>query len=441
MIPDYIRLTHAIPSAQRVLWYKNTFPTYAGIFLWVGFYLNLAGPTIGEASIGVCMAALLIAGLLCFGLYYYVPAMLGMQTGLPLYVIGTSTFGTKGGYLIPGLLMGCLQFGWVSAIASVAADFIMKGLHLRSRIAFSVIVLLWLYSLAWVAIRGIEHVARVAKFINWVPLVMMGIVFWVNRVGIRHYTAGRSDPWGGVLNAVTIVIGFFATAGAAGADFGMNNRNGRDIVLAGIFGIVAAVLVAGGLPILSVAGAIGRHAVNTYSYSGAISSVGALAPIMFFLFAAASLVPTCFSTFIGSNSFTTMFPRIPRSISTLTGVTVSALLAISGLANNLVEFFSIVGASFGPICGAMCADYLLAGRRWSGPREGINWAGYIAWSAGFLVGIADHIPGLPPTWVNADRPAPLISFVVGFLLYFALAKARLQSPVVVANESASGAAS
>ena len=124
--------------------------------------LKPASPTIGEASIGVCMAALLIAGLLCFGLYYYVPAMLGMQTGLPLYVIGTSTFGTKGGYLIPGLLMGWLQFGWVSAIASVAADFIMKGLHLRSRIAFSVIVLLWLYSLAWVAIRGIG--TRSARF-------------------------------------------------------------------------------------------------------------------------------------------------------------------------------------------------------------------------------------------------------------------------------------
>jgi cytosine permease len=396
----------------------------------VGFYLKLAGPTIGEASIGVCMGALLVAGLLCFGLYYYVPAMLGMQTGRPLYVIGTSTFGTKGGYLMPGLLMGFLQLGWVGAIASVATDFIMKGLHLSSRIAFSVIVSLWIYSLAWVAIRGIEHVARVAKFLNWVPLVMIVIVFWVNRVGIDQYTVVRSDPWGGFLNMVTIVIGFFATAGAAGADFGMNNRNGRDIVLAGMFGIVGAVLIAGGLPILSVAGSIGRHAANTYSYSGAIASVGALAPVMFFLFAAASLVPTCFSTFIASNSFSTMFPRIPRSISTLVGVTVSALLAISGLANNLVGFFSIVGASFGPICGAMCADYVLAGGRWSGPREGINWAGYVAWGVGFLVGIADHIPGLPPTWINADRPAPLISFVVGFFLYLALSKTRLQSPIV-----------
>jgi cytosine permease len=430
VLPDYIRLTKPILSSERAPWYRGTFPTYAGIFLWVGFYLELAGPTIGRASIGVCLGALLVAGVLCFGLYYYVPAMLGMQTGRPLYVVGTSTFGTKGGYLMPGLLMGFLQLGWVSAIASVASAFIMKGLHITSKGAFSLIVLLWIYSLAWVAIKGIKYVGRVAKVLNWVPLVMIVIVFWVNRVGIDHYTAARSDPWGGFMSMITIVIGFFATAGAAGADFGMSNRNRKDIALAGIFGIVGAVLIAGGLPILSVAGALGRHSANTYSYSGAIASVGTLAPVMFFLFAAASLVPTCFSTFIASNSFSTMFPKLPRGLVTLAGVTVSALLAISGLASNLVGFFSIVGASFGPICGAMCADYLLAGRRWSGPREGINWAGFIAWGLGFLAGILDQIPGLPSVWLKAARPAPLISFVVGFLLYLALSKTHLQPPVV-----------
>ncbi len=42
-------------------------------------------------------------------LYYYVPAMLGMKSGCPLYVVGSSTFGAVGGYVMPGLLMGLLQ--------------------------------------------------------------------------------------------------------------------------------------------------------------------------------------------------------------------------------------------------------------------------------------------------------------------------------------------
>jgi cytosine permease len=422
MSPEYVKFSVAVPPSSRAPWYQNTFPAYAGIFLWVGFYLDLAGPTIGYAGLSVCLWGLLLAGLLCFALYYYVPAMLGMQTGRPLYVVGSSTFGTTGGYLMPGLLMGVLQVGWVAVISSVSATFIMRGLNQTSRGLFTAIVVLWVYSLGWLAIKGIHYVGKAAKFLNWVPLVMILIVFWANRSGISHYVVPHKTSASGFLSVLTIVIGFFATAGAAGADFGMHNRNRRDVVLGGIFGIVAGTVIAGGLPILSVAGYLGRGVgVASYDYTAAIASVGALAPIMFFLFAAASCVPTCFSSFIASNSFSTMLPRVPRSASTLAAVTVSAILAIMGVASDLVGFFGIVGASFGPICGAMAADYLVAGRRWSGPRQGINWAGYLAWAVGFLAGIPGHIPGLPAAWVRADHPAVLYSFGVGFIVYLALA--------------------
>ncbi|MGZ8269511.1 MAG: response regulator transcription factor [Burkholderiales bacterium] len=45
-------------------------------------------------DVGLAIVALIVAGLLCFALYYYAPAMLGMQTRLQLYIVGTSTFGT-----------------------------------------------------------------------------------------------------------------------------------------------------------------------------------------------------------------------------------------------------------------------------------------------------------------------------------------------------------
>lgn len=422
-VPDYVNRSVPVPLASRVPWYKSTFPTYAGIFLWVGFYLKLAEPSIGYASVGICLWALLVAGLLCFGLFYYVPAMLGMKTGHPLYVVGTSTFGTTGGYFIPGLLMGVLQVGWVALQAAISANFIMTGVNRTSKGLFIVIVVVWVYSLGWVAIKGIHYVGRIAKWLNWVPLIMILIVFWANKDGISHYQVPNHDPSVGFLNVLAIVIGYFATAGAAGADFGMNNGNRKDVVLGGIFGIVAGVVIAGGIPILSVAGYLGRGAgVHNCSYMAAIASVGALAPVMFFLFAAATMVPTCFSSFIASNSFATMLPKIPRPVSTFAVLSVSVILAITGLANNLVGFFNIVGASFGPICGAMIADYVLAGRRWSGPRSGINWAGCIAWAIGFLVGIPHQIPALPAAWAKADDPAVLYSLVVGFIVYWVLAK-------------------
>ena len=430
-VPAYISRSIPVPQNARVPWYSSTFPTYFGIFLWVGFYLKIAEPTIAHASLTLCLLGLLVAGLLCFALYYWAPAMLGMQSGHPLYVVGTSTFGTSGGYLIPGLMMGFLQIGWVAVVGAVSADFIMKGLNLSSRTLYCALVVVWIYSLGGVAIKGIRYVARVAKFLNWVPLIMILIVFWANRDGIAHYQPAQPQPLAGFLNVLTIVIGYFATAGAAGADFGMNNRSRKDILFGGSFGIIGGVLIAGGLPMLSIAGYIGRGTGTlNYDYTAAISSIGALAPVMFFLFAIASMVPTCFSSFIASNSFATMLPKVPRTFSTLVALTISVVLAATGVANNLVGFFSLVAASFGPICGAMAADYLLAGGRWTGPRLGINWAGYVAWLVGFLVSVPEHIPGLPASLVKADNPASLYSFVVGFILYCVLAKASLRPPVI-----------
>jgi cytosine permease len=135
---------------------------------------------------------------------------------------------------------------------------------------------------------------------------------------------------------------------------------------------------------------------------------------MFLLFAIASIPAACVCAFIAGNSFATMIPRVNRISSTMVAVTIAILLAISGVAANLIGFFKIVGASFGPICGAMAADYILSGRRWPGPREGVNLAGYAAWAVGFLIGVSPY------------QPAVVYSFIVGFVVYAAMAKLGLE---------------
>lgn len=436
-LPDYLSASRPNAAANRAAWFKNTAPAYAGIFVWVAFYLQMAGPTLSESSVAVCLLALLAAGLLSFALFYYVPGMLGMQTGRPLYVIGSSTFGARGGYLMPGLLMGALQIGWFSVGTYVATDFILKGLdsqHWLSgepRLLFTVICAAWGFGFAWVAMKGIRHIARIAHVLDWVPLVMLILVAWAMRHGVAAYHAPRVRPLHAFAVMLEIVFGFFATAGAAGVDFGMNSRHRSDVVWGGLVGITLPIVVAGGLCIFAVAGAIGSGATTHYNFSHAIAHVGALSGIMFFLFALACMVPTCFTVFISSNSFGTMLPKIPRPVSTFAAAAVGVTLAATGASNHLVTFFQIVGASFGPICGAMAADYLLAGCKWSGPRQGINWAGYLAWAVGFIVGIIGvvHVPGIPVRLAALDVPATLYSFIAGFAVYGILAKAGLRPPV------------
>jgi cytosine permease len=195
-------------------------------------------------------------------------------------------------------------------------------------------------------------------------------------------------------------------------------------------GIALAAFVAAGLPLISVAGA---HATNPnlgWDYADVITATGGpIGSAMFLLFAIASIPPTCFCAFIAGNSLNTMIPSVPRVASTMCGAAIGIILAITGVAANLISFFTVIGASFGPICGAMAADYLLSGRRWSGPREGINMAGYGAWLVGFIVGILPVLP-IPADMRQYVEPAPLYSFIVGFVVYMALAKAGLQPKTV-----------
>lgn len=430
--PSYISQAVPNPEKNRAPWYANTAPSYAGIFLWIVFYQSLGGQTIRNAGLGVCLAGLVMAGLLCHFLYYLVPAMLGMKTGYPLYVIGSSTFGTAGGYVMPGLLMGLLQVGWFAVGSFIATDFILKGLGIASApgsIPFIVVGVIWGYVMAYVGVKGIKYVGRVAMFLNCIPLVMLIVVLFQTSSGVSLYVPEpvTTGSYGAFTAVIAIVIGFFATAGAAGSDFGMSSRNAKDVQWGGLAGIALATVVAGGLALVSVAGAHGLNpGMNGYQYDDVVRSIGGpIATAMFLLFALASVPPACFCSFIIGNSFSTMIPRVPRFSSTMIGATVAIILAVTGVAGDLIGFFSIVGASFSPICGAMAADYLLSGRKWSGPRPGINWAGYAAWAAGFLVGILPSLP-ISAEMKTYSQPAPLYSFIVGFIVYFALAKAGLE---------------
>ena len=422
-VPGYVRSSVPVPLSKRAAWYRNTFPAYAGIFLWVVFYRGMAGTTLDRAGVGVCLVGLLVAGLLCFAFYYYAPAMLGMQTGRPLYVVGTAMFGTAGGYLMPGLLMGVLQIGWFAVGTSLSTELIMRGLHQESKALFIVIALLWAYGFALVALKGIGYVARVAQVLNWVPMIMIAIVFWKNLGGVASYQPPQHDSWGGFVTIIDIVIGFFATAGAAGADFGTNNRNGEDVALGGLTGVALAILLAGGLPVLSVAGHIagtpGPRELRLRRRNRQCGDPGPshVLPVRSRLRSAHMLLhlhrlqQLCHHAAPDSAQCLHPCRRYHWSV-----------LAVTGLAQNLIGFFVIVGASFGPICGAIAADYLLSGKKWPGPRAGINWAGYISWALGFVVGILDRIPGVPAQVIKFDRPAALMSFVVAFIMYLGLAQ-------------------
>jgi cytosine permease len=450
-LPSYITSATPNPAANRAPWFKNTAPTYAGIFLWFVFWQDgAAAPTPGGMlSQGVAWAliSLALAALVCYFLFYLVPGLLGQKTGLPLYIVGTSTFGASGGFIMPGFLMGVLQFGWLGVNVYFSSLALAEILPLKAEI----IMVIWGVLAAFVGLKGIQYVAKVATYLPLIPLVILAMLVAKTAGSVGNFspavltggdavaslgakgTTGLSS-FGVLAFMMTFVVGFFATAGAAGVDFGTNSRDSKDVKMGGIFGIAVAILLTAGLGILIVAGVYGnpeltakaivnKAGLNAFQMIKVVFDANT-AKWMMFLLAIAAFPPACFSSFIAANSFKTTLPGVNPFVSVGIGAAVSIILAITGYAGKAIIVFQIIGASFGPICGAMMVDYLINGKRWTGPRAGFNPAGWIAWAAGFGVGI------LPIIGVAQVPAAPVAAFIVGTIVYFVCAKAGLQSQVI-----------
>ncbi len=476
-LPDYVASAQSVPQANRAAWYKNTAPTYAGIMLWFVFWHQVpmgsalaqdepcslyAGGTLA-CGLGYAFLGLIIAALICHFLFYLVPGMLGMKTGLPLYIVGTSTYGVQGGFLMPGFLMGVLQFGWLAVNAFFAGILLCAPFGFGAgTLPHALVAIVWSIAAAFLGLKGIKYVAKVATFLPLIPFVILIIlavgtmggvgkfnpqslvdVSLKTAVGVKYSTGASVTfytqqplPISGVIALLcTYVVGFFATAGAAGCDFGMNNRNAKDVQLGGLVGIAGAIIYAGGLSLLIVAGVhgLGKAADPAALQTTALMSsiVGEnTAAVMWYLLAIAAFPPACFSSFIAANSFKTTLPKVNPFISCGIGTIAAIFLAVTGWAGNAIGMFNLIGASFGPVCGAMAADYLLSGRKWAGPRAGFNPAGWISWIAGFAVGafnlVADWIPAMADYRGMVPVP-PVAAFIVGFVLYYLFAKLGLES--------------
>ena len=271
-LPSYITSATPNPPGKRAPWYANTAPAYAGIFLWFVFWQDAVNaPNAGgmlSQGVGWALLSLVLAALVCHFFFYLVPGLLGMKTGLPLYIVGTSTFGAQGGFLMPGFLMGVLQFGWVGVNVYFSSQALAPFTHLPPR----VIMVVWGVLAAFVGLKGIQYVARVATYLPLIPLAILLILlaktagtigsfdpqkFIALHKGLSPQAPAALSTFGVLAVMMTYVVGFFATAGAAGTDFGTNSRNKNDVQMGGLIGIALAITVTAGISLLIVAGTYG----------------------------------------------------------------------------------------------------------------------------------------------------------------------------------------
>ena len=501
-LPDYVASAKPNPLSNRINWLTTTAAMYAGVMLWFVFWEGIptgGQPVLGGVltqGLGLAVAALIVAALINHFLFFLVPGLLGMKTGFTLAVVGTSTFGVRGGYFMPGLLMGLLQLGWLSVsayfsgllLASLVSGQelpVVRDAALLTNVGMlrAGIAIVWIVVATLVGMKGAKYVGMLASFVPFIPIAVL-LLLLVSTVGgigkfnretliegpqkamvawekIAEENSGSKAIQETAANAkkfteakpvtlfgnqtlgvfsliLTYVIGFFATAGAAGVDIGSNNKNGRAIQFGGLVGIVLSTCITGIIAFVAVVGsqhALPDHLLATYNVTALFEPIFQNKTIVFLsmlLLALVAFPSSCFPALLSANAFRITFPKVNLNVSCGVGVLVACFLAVSGLAGQAGDVFVVIGASFGPICGAMAADYLLAGRKWAGPRDGFNLPGWVAWFFGFIVGgitlVVEKFLGMTMPF---EIPCPPLSaFLVGFILYVLLAKSGFESKVL-----------
>ena len=482
-LPTYLAEARPVPAADRAPWYKTIAPTYIGIMLWYVFWGGLGNggqqqPPPGGVLVNYFFYPFLgmaIAAIICHFFFYLTPGLLGMRTGMPLCVVGTSTFGAQGGRFLPGLLMALIQLGWLAVNASAVAAVLCISLRIGTEpdgmwptvpgwphgilaTAFAVLALV-------IGLRGMKSLARVGTYLPLIPVIVLLFLLAITCSGLGSFDAAKLAPslegyepyhwsdWEIVAILCTYVVGFFASAGAAGADVASNARGVEDVHIGGTMGILLPMVLAGEIGMLVVAGAYGAGMipadhVGNYNPVQLMSDIyafrfgtvwgGRLTALTMTALAVSALPLGCFATFVASNNLKAALPGIKPWFSVGVGTLGAIVVAVAGWADDLMDVFTLVGAAFGPVCGAMMADYLMSGCRWSGPRAGFNPAGWIAWIAGFVVGGWHLIAPVLMRWdwltahgsslATWEAPVPPVAaFVVGFGVYVFLSVFRLRT--------------
>lgn len=425
---DYLSRNRPNPPGNRFPWYRIAAPLYASLFLWVGYYQQLAAGTVDRAELGLLFFGLLIGGALSFLLFFLIPATMGMQTGYPTAVLGSSTFGSKGGRVAPGIVVALVQSVWVGAAAYYAARLFtaLAGLDSSPRSPlFLAVAVVWSCAFAFAGSRSLRSLTWLAPLAALAFFALLYAVFSAKE-GLELYGLDLPEAYPATMLVIQLVTGFFASTAAVSPAISRYSPSSRDLRSAGVFGIVLPAVLAGSLALVTVAGARGLHSGEGFGLiAAALGVAGSGAPLMAGLLLAGAVPATAFLAWMANDSFIVMSPSRSRPLAIVPVAGIASLVAVSGAPGHLQAFVTLTAALTAPICGIMAADYWQHDRRWPHSRPGVNYAGFGAWAIGLLVGVAPLLP-IPEHFLKVANPAAVFACLAGFIGYIVLGNMGLK---------------
>jgi cytosine permease len=469
-LPPILRAEQTDAPLARGPWYLTIASSYLGIFVWAPFFDSLWIGDLTRFGVDSLIGRAVVGALLCYGLLFLVPALLGFRYRQSVGIVASSTFGTLGSEWITGVAVGLANILWYAVAIDYAVDSTLLGLHscglidtasLRAWDLGPMVVKSPVYlstALFWIYITGMAGLLRlpgviVALMRVYAPIALLlltgvAVCLLPNLGSYRLADAvsiaaneGLNQRWPGHGSSLQVMTGFFAMAGLVSVDWGARLERRRDILWGGLASIVLVASVTSVLSLVVVAGAVARlvsdgatptaSAINASPLSfrwAVVHGIGGVpGGAILILFGLASLAPACYSVWVYGQRLSTHWPRLRQSGWTWSGGLIAFVLGATSCVNRLDLVYSAMGDIFAPVVGVIVGNWVRLRGKCSGFRRGINPSAVIAWGAGALVGmILDVFRVFNREYSDWCQPTSVCGFLTSAVAFGLLT--RMESP-------------
>ena len=377
-----------------------------------------------QAGICVCVPAFLLGAILAEAMPIW-PAIISGSLGYLVVVIGMvatgmmgcdlglasctcceAGFGSRGARFIVSTIFAVNMIGWFGIQNGVCGEAFSNAVSAMTGIEIPVIVsnTVWGIIMLLTAVYGVHALEKLDKIS--IPLLMI-IMCYGTFLALKIYGTGNLNDADSVqtmsfMSGVALSFNFTAVGTITAADYTRFQRSRKDTVKSVFYGVfpmgvitlvmgilltkmagqydISMVLIEVGLPLLGiVALVISTWTTNsTNAYSAGLNIVMALK--------------------LNDNR---------RREATLISGIIGIILCDIGILGHIEGVLSLLSYVVCPIGGVILADYWVVGKGKAEnfrPKEGVNWAGVIAWALGAVIAY---------TTVKIE----FVGIIAGFVIY------------------------
>lgn len=264
--------------------------------------------------------------------------------------------GRYGSYAV-SVIVALSLFGWfgvqLDLFGSSLRNVLIDGLHIHIP-SFVLVIIggILMTTTAFIGYKAIEKLSLVA-----VPLLALLLIASLVRVMqgqsfqavVDAPLTGESLTFG---PAVSLIIGSLAVGVVIGPDISRYARTTKDAVISSFAGYFA------GLSIVLVIAAILAKATSKTDIVEIMLDLGwgSAALIILILAQWTTNDNNLYSSALG---FSAIFPKVPKSILTISAGVIGTIMALAGIYDNFIPFLNFLSAFIPPVGGIFVADFMM----------------------------------------------------------------------------------